>query len=402
MAAPTSNTTLTIDMITREALRILHQKLNFIGNINRSYDDSFAKKGAKIGDTLRIRLPNQYTVSSGAALALQDVVEDKTTLSITNQHHVDLQFNSSDLTLKIDDFSERFIKPAMAVLAAKIEALTLQAVLPAVPNVIDNSGSAFTLAKVLQARKVLTDNLAPNDDRTVILDTQANVDLITDVKGLFNDSATISKQYREGMVGRTAGFDFFENTLLPRFTSGSSTTGTISGAVTTNGASSLVTGAAVTFKKGDVFTVGSSGTGTYQVHPESKDTTSTLQQFTVTADVTAGTTVNFWPPIYTSGAKQNVNSSGIQNGATLTKVGSASEVFAQSVAFHKDAFTFATADLQMPDGVDMASRQVFDGISMRLVRQYDINYDTFPCRLDVLWGAAAIRPQLACRLYNNS
>lgn len=402
MAAATSNTVLTLDQITREALRVLHQKLNFIGNMNRDYDDSFAKKGAKIGDALRIRLPNQYTVSSGAALALQDVIEDKVSLTINNQHHVDLQFTAADLTLKIDDFSERFIKPAMAVLAAKIEALVFADLLLKVPNVVDNSGSAFTLARSLQARKVLTDNLAPNDNRTFILDTQANVDLLTDVKGLFNSQEVLSKAYKEGIIGRTAGFDWYENTLLPRFTSGSSTTNTISGAVTANGSTSLVTGTAVTFKKGDVFTVGSAGTGTFQVHPESKDTTSTLQQFTVTADVTAGTTVNFWPPIYTSGGRQNVNSSGIQNGATLTKVGSASEVFAPSLAFHKDAFTFATADLQMPDGVDMASRQTYDGISMRLVRQYDINYDTFPCRLDVLWGAAAVRPQLACRVYNNS
>ena len=227
------------------------------------------------------------------------------------------------------------------------------------------------------------------------MNTQDNVDLVTDVKGLFNDSSTISKQYREGMTGRTAGFDFYENTLLQSFTTGSGTTGTVASAVTTNGATSLTTSAAITLKKGDVFTVA----GCFKVHPESKDVTNVLQQFVVTADVTAGTTVNFWPAVYVSGGKQNIQTS--IPAATLTKVGTASQVFNQSLAFHKDAFTFATADLEMPQGVDMASRQNYDGVSMRLVRQYDINYDTFPCRLDVLWGAAAIRPQLACRVYNN-
>lgn len=395
MAAPTSNTTLTLDMITRECLRILHQNTNFIGNVNREYDNSFAKKGAKIGDALRIRLPNQYSVSSGPTLALQDVIEDKTTLTLNNQHHIDLQFSSSDLTLKIDDFSERFIKPAMAVLSAKIEAVALATVLPAVNNAYNGSGSAFTLTKALAVRKILTDNLAPTTDRNFIMNTQDNVDLVTDVKGLFNDSSTISKQYKEGMTGRTAGFDFYENTLLQSFTTGSSTTATVASAVNTNGATSLTTTVAQTFKKGDVFTVA----GCFKVHPESKDVTNVLQQFVVTADVTAGTTVNFWPAVYVSGGKQNIQTS--IPAATLTKVGTASQVFNQSLAFHKDAFTFATADLEMPSGVDMASRQNYDGVSMRLVRQYDINYDTFPCRLDVLWGAAAIRPQLACRVYNN-
>lgn len=395
MPVPTSNTTLTLDMITRECLRILHQSTNFIGNVNREYDDSFAKKGAKIGDTLRIRLPNMYSVSYGAALALQDVIEDKTTLTVNNQHHIDLQFSSADLTMKIDDFSNRFIKPAMSALAAKIEATALALVLPAVNNAYNGSGSAFTLAKALAVRKILTDNLAPTTDRNFIMNTQDNVDLVTDVKGLFNDSATISKQYKEGMTGRTAGFDFYENTLLQSFTTGSSTTATVAAAVNTNGATSLTTTVAQTFKRGDVFTVA----GCFKVHPESKDVTNVLQQFTVTADVTAGTTVNFWPAVYVSGGRQNIQTS--IPAATLTKVGTASQVFNQSLAFHKDAFTFATADLEMPSGVDMASRQNYDGVSMRLVRQYDINYDTFPCRLDVLWGAAAIRPQLACRVYNN-
>lgn len=397
MASPTSNTVLTLDKITSEALRILHQNLNFIGNINREYDDSFARKGAKIGDTLRIRLPNQYTVTSGASLSspIQDVVEEKTTLTVNNQHHVDMQFSSADLTLKLDDFSERFIKPAMSVLAAKIEALTLAAVLPAVNNVYNGSGSAFSLQKALAVRKILTDNLAPSSDRYFVMNTQDNVDIVNDVKALFNDTSTISKQYREGMTGRTAGFDFFENTLLQSFTTGSSTTATVASAVTTNGATSLTTSAAVTLKKGDVFTVA----GCFKVHPESKDVTNVLQQFVVTSDVTAGTTVGFYPAIYVSGGKQNIQTS--IPAATLTKVGTSSQVFNQSVAFHKDAFTFATADLELPGGTDMAARKTFDGISLRLVRDYDINYDTFPCRLDVLWGAAAIRPSQAVRVYNN-
>jgi hypothetical protein len=286
----------------------------------------------------------------------------------------------------------------MSVLAANIESQVLAQVIPEVYNAVNGIGAATTFLQVLTARKILTDNLTPNDNnRNVILNTQANIDIIDAVKGLFNDTATIAKQYKEGMVGRTAGFDFYENTLLQESTSGSSTTATTSGAVTTNGSSSLVVTAAQTYKKGDVFTVA----GSFAVHPETKVATSRLQQYVVTADVTAGTTINFAPAVYTSGPLQNVTAAGIPTGATLTKVGGASAVYKPSLAFHKDAFTFATADLVMPSGVDFARRETMDGISMRIVRQYDIVNDKFPCRLDVLWGAKTIRPQTACRILTN-
>ena len=289
-----ANTILTSSQITREALRILHQKLNFIGNINRQYDDSFAKSGAKIGDTLRIRLPNQYVVRSGATLSAQDTTENQTTLQVNNQVGVDLNFTSVDLTLSLDDFAKRILDPAMAVLSANIESQVLNQVLPDVYNAVNGIGAATTFNQILQARKALADNLTPADgDRCVIMNTQANVDLVDALKGLFNDTATISKQYKEGMMGRTAGFDFYENTLMPESTTGSSTTATVSGAVTTNGSTSLTVSAAQTFKKGDIFTVA----GCFAVHPETKVATSRLQQFVVAADVTAATTVTFAPAV---------------------------------------------------------------------------------------------------------
>ena len=77
-----ANTLLTPTQATREALRILHQKLRFVGSISRQYDDSFAKKGAKIGTSLTIRLPNQYTVRTGATLTAQDTTEASTSLAV--------------------------------------------------------------------------------------------------------------------------------------------------------------------------------------------------------------------------------------------------------------------------------------------------------------------------------
>src|SRR5574343_1649848 len=195
------NTLLTPTAVTREALRILHQKCNFIGNVVREYDDSFAKSGAKIGDSLKIRLPNQYVVRTGATLSAQDTTETSTTLQVATQKGVELNFTSADLTMSLDDFSARILEPAMSVLAANMEADAMSMFLD-VYNNVNNVGSAITFAKLLGGRKVLNDNLAPIDNnRSALLNTQDNVDLIDALKGLFQDSAAITKQYKEGMMG---------------------------------------------------------------------------------------------------------------------------------------------------------------------------------------------------------
>lgn len=397
-----ANSILTPTAVTREALRILHQKLNFVGNINRTYDDSFAKTGAKIGDSLKIRLPNEYVVRTGPTLSAQDTTEISTTLQVATQKGVDLNFTSVDLTLSLDDFSKRVLDPAMAVLAANIEADALS-MMADVYNNVNNIGSAANFRALMNSRKVLNDSLAPMDsNRSVLLNTQDNVDLVDALKGLFQDSTAIKEQYREGSMGRTGGYDFYENTLIQNSLTGTAAAATgytVNGAVTANGSTQVVlaTGS-TTFKKGDIITF----VGANRVHPESKVDTGALQQFVVTADYAGGAgTINISPAIYTSGGRQNVVAAGIANGVAVAKVGGASAIYKPSLAFHKDAFAFATADLVMPQGVDFSSRQVMDGISMRIVRQYDINNDKFPCRLDVLYGYKTIRPQLACRILSN-
>ena len=395
------NTILTPTAVTREALRVLHQKLNFIGNINRTYDDSFAKTGAKIGDSLKIRLPNEYVVRTGATLSTQDTSEISTTLQVATQKGVDLNFTSADLTLSLDDFSQRIINPAMSVLAANIEADALS-MYKDVWNVVDQDATAFTWNTVLNGRKALNDDLAPMDNqRSCLLSTTSSVKLVDALKGLFQDSGEIAKQYKEGKMGRSAGFDFYENTLLTSHTTGTaakSTGYTVNGAVTTNGSVAVtVQTGSTTFKKGDVFTVA----GCYKVHPESKATTADLQKFVVTTDYAGGAgSLTFTPAIYTSGGRQNVVAAGMANSSAIVKVAAgASELMNGDLVFHKDAFAFATADLIMPSGVDFSARENIDGLSMRIVRQYDISNDKFPCRLDIMYGYKAIRPQLAARLH---
>lgn len=395
------NLILTPTAVTRKALQILHQKLNFVGNINRTYDDSFANSGAKIGDSLKIRLPNEYTVRTGANLSVQDTNETSTTLQIATQKGVDITFSSAELTLSLDDFSSRILEPAMAVLAANIEADALS-MYKDVYNIVDNDTAAISFLNIMQGRKLLNDSLAPMDNnRSALLSTDHTAKLVDSLKGLFQDSNAIKQQYREGMMGRTGGFDFYENTLLANHATGTApktTLYTVNGAVTTNGATAVTvqTGTA-TFKAGDVFTVA----GCFRVHPETKVSTGVLQQFVVAADYAGGAgSLTFAPAIFTSGGRQNVVAAGMANSSAIVKVGAgASELLTPSMVFHRDAFAFATADLVMPKGVDFAAREVYDGISLRTVRQYAISTDTMPCRIDVLYGYKTIRAQLAARIH---
>jgi len=392
-----ANTLLTPTAVTRESLRILHQKLNFVGNVTRDYDDSFAKSGAKIGDTLKIRLPNQYTVRSGATLSAQDTVESSVSLQVGTQKGVDLNFTSVDLTLSLDDFSKRIIEPAMAVLAASIESDALS-MYKDVNQSIWNGGAAATYNKALDTRIRLQNSLAPVSDRTMLLDPLAMGDVVKDTKSLFNDQSAIAKQYREGAMGRVAGYDWYENTLMPSHlrgdANGSYVCNTSTG-ITSGTATITLSAGSGTIKKGDVFTIA----GVNEVHPETKVDTGRLQQFVATADGT--TSVAVYPTPVTSGAKQNIVINSAGAGKAVVVAGTASTAVQTGLAFQKGAFAFATADLVMPEGVDWAAREVYDGISMRIVRAYDINNDKFPCRLDVLYGYKTIRPELAVRYHNN-
>jgi hypothetical protein len=392
------NSLLSPTIITREALRILHANLNFVGNINKQYDNQFANAGAspsgKIGPSLTIRMPNQYTVRTGAALSTQDTVETSQVLTVSTQKGVDTVFSSQDLTLTIDEFSDRYLKPAMSVLATSIEADALT-MINDVYNTWVSAGS-FAYVDFAQARKLLNLSLAPNTDRCATMTSGHVVSFLDAIKGFFNPQESVSKPYLSGKIGKVNGFDTYENTVLNPFQSGTAapTTGYTATLTSGSGVAVLAAGA-TTFKKGDVVTFATVNT----VDPETKATRGSLQQFVVTADYAGGAgNLSISPTPVTSGAAQNVTNVGA--GLAVVKVtGAASALVNQSLLFHPEAFTFVSADL-----IDVSkfgawgARQVMDGISMRIARQYDISSDTIPCRIDVLYGYKTLRPQLAARV----
>ena len=391
-----SNSILTPTAVTRESLRVLHQKANFIGSINRQYDDSFAKTGAKIGENLKIRMPNQYTVTDGAVLNVQDTTETSQTLTVSSRKHVGMNFSVQDLTMSLDDFSKRIIDPAMSVLAAAIEADAMTMALKSANAIF---GSTASYSDVLAGRVKMQQALAPLSDRTANLCSQDMADLVDGNKALFNDQSQLAKAYREGFMGRAAGFDFMENTLWPGFTTGSE-----DGAYVVNTSTGITSGSAViavtagtgTLVVGDVFTIA----GVYSVHPETKASTGVLKPHVVATAYAGGAgNVTVVEALVTSGATQNctIVSAGASKAVVVS--GTASTAYTTSLLYQKDAFTFATADLMMPKNTNWGAREVIDGISLRIVQDYDIVNDTMPCRVDILYGFKDLRPGHATRLH---
>jgi hypothetical protein len=397
-----SNSILTIDMITRKALEILENNLVITRNVNRQYDDSFAVEGAKIGSTLRIRLPDRALVTDGAALQVQDDNEQYTTLTVNNQKHIGVNFTSAELTMQLDDFAERVLKPRISQLASSIDADVANAY-KTIGNSVGTPGTTPSTSLVLlQAQQKLNENAAVMSPRYATVNPAANAGLVEGMKGLFNPTDTISKQFKNGMMGTgVLGFEEINmSQSIKQFTTGTraATGNTTGAAVTSEGATTLTltVGSGELIAAGDVFTIADC----YAVNPQTRESTGSLFQFVALSSSTTTTTATVTvAPIYSaSNALATVNTLPA-TGKAVVFVGAASTQYAQNLVYHKDAITFATADLLLPQGVDMASRAVHNGISLRVVRQYDINNDRMPCRIDVLYGYSTIRPQMGVRLW---
>ena len=390
-----ANSTLTIDMVTREALRVAHEKAQFIGTVDRQYDSSFANTGAKTGASLRVRKPNQYIRRQGSrVMNVQDQTEASGTITVATQDGVDMRFNSAELALSIDDFSKRYIEPAMSVLVSGIESDFLAFATKAVWNVAGTAGTGITTLTVPgAARAKLNQGLAPKDgNRFVQMDSVTMGGMVEGLKGLFQDSSQIKEQYREGMIGRTGMADWYENERLWTMTMGSDVdsvtindAGFVSGdtVVTITGSTGHAVGQVVTFA------------GCKAVHAETKAVFPHLQQFVITA--VSGNDITISPTPVTSGATQNVNAMP-SNGAAVTFVGVNSASYIQPLMYHKEAFQFVTADLPLMDDSIKCVRRTQDGLSMRVWQGSDIVNDNLLMRIDILYGMAALRPEWACRL----
>ena len=412
-----ANQLLTISMITNEALMVLENELTFSSEVIRNYDDQFAVTGAKIGATLNVRRPGRFIGTTGPALNVEDFNETSVPVTLSTQFHVDTQFTSQDLALSLDSFSDRILKPAVAAIANNIDFAGTTMAKNNTANIVGTAGSPPTsLLTYLTAGAYLDSEGAPRDGRrSCIVEPFTGATIVDSLKGLFVPNDKIGMQYSKGMMGRdSAGMNWKMDQNIVSQTFGSYSTATLACATTT-ATGFLTTGWASTstialtattavagLKQGDTFTIA----GVYAVNPQNRQAygSNKLRNFVVTADVTvatSGTTsVTVSPAVITAGQFQNVTIPSPSATAVVTPFDKTGAVSPQNIVMHKNAFTLATADLELPDGVHFAGRASDKelGLSMRIVRQYTINNDSIPTRVDVLYGWAPLYPELACRV----
>lgn len=418
------NSILTIDMITREAVRLFKNSNLFVQNIDTQYDGSFAVDGAKIGSSLRIRLPNDYTVNNGPAMSLQDTTEQYTTLNVTSQKNVAVPFTTAERTMDLDDYGERIMAPMINNLAGDVAATIMLGSEGGVCNLVANVDGTAALNSVsatgaiievnsrafLRAGALLDDNSADQMSRNVVNDPTTDADTTNSMQGLLNPATEISAQWRSGMMKNGLGFErWFRDQTVIKHTTGTFSAGGTVNLGTQTGQSINVNAITGTLKKGDIITFA----GVNAVNRVTKQPLGTLRQFVILADVaTTGTVVTIYPALtpgvvntgavygYDPVQYQTVDFSPI-NGAAMKLVTQSGEVYRKSIAYVKKAITMATADLVLPKkAVEEAARANYDGIAMRVLTDYLPNSDQLATRVDVLFGFKYIRPEWCCIVAN--
>jgi hypothetical protein len=402
-----ANSLLTINMITREAIRLFINTNAFIQNIDRQYDDQFAVTGAKIGTTLRIRLPNDYIVTDGPGLSLQDTAEQQITLTLATQRHVDVAFTTAERTLSLDDYSDRVLKPKVNALCGNVASTVMTNIAEASSNITFNAAADNTILKptseqFLTAGAILDDNSAPmlgtKGDRKIVNDPWTDARTVNSLTGLLNPSGPLTEQYMYGTMKQGLGFSWFRDQTVIKHTTGSfSAGGAVAGANQT-GTSITVTAITGTLKMGDIVVFD----GVNAVNRVTKQTTGMQRQFVVTGDVAAGgTAVGIYPALVPAQGGSAVQYQTVDvspaNGAQMSLVTNASSTYRKSLAYAPEAITMVTADLFMPTkGVIEASRQSMDGVSMRSLSAYLPGTDQVADRLDVLFGSLMVRGEWTC------
>lgn len=396
-----ANSILTINMITREAVRLWKNTNAFIQNIDQQYDDSFAKVGAKIGTQLRVRLPNDFTVRTGAAAQIQDTTEQSTTLVVATQKGVDVSFSSVDRTMSLDDYSERILAPCINNLAGAIAYDIMSGVDGGVANLVSNTDSngniiTPTLQTWLQAGASLDLNSAPTGRRKIVQDPMTQARTVATLSGLLNPINDISRQYTTGTMAQAVGFEWMMDQTVLKHTTGTFSAGTVNGANQT-GLTLTVNAITGTLAIGDIITIANVNA----VNRITKQTTGQARQFVLTAAASNGaTSLSIYPaivpPVGTSQQQYQTTDSSPANAAAITLATPASSVFRKNIAFTPEAITMATADLVLPQqGIVEGARESFDNISMRMITDYTVGTDQLITRLDVLYGYLYVRPEWA-------
>jgi hypothetical protein len=408
-----ANSILTPSMITRYGIKMFLNTNYFIQNVNRQFENQFGIEGARIGQQLRIRYPNQYVVTDGPGASVQDTIEQQFLLTVATQRHVDVAFTSVETTLDVDDYMERIVLPRVNALAANVALQVMTNTANSVRNIVANVDAnnnilAITDTPIALARALLEENSAPDFGtqgvRKCVLAPRSDARLQQALRGLFNPVDSISRQYKSAMMYEALGLRFFEDQSVVSHTTGSATTGTVNGASQT-GNTLTINALNGTLNAGDVITIA----GVNAVNRTNFASLGTLAQFVVTAAAANGaTSLSVYPAIippasaapyaglsYTPQQYQTVTASPANN-AVITPFANASVTYRENMVYAPDAITLVVAPLWIPPnekGVIAAARHSFDDLSMRSLVAYEPSTDQPVDRLDILFGSGVPRPE---------
>lgn len=410
-----ANRTLTADIIAAEAITILDNELVMAKKVFRGYEDDFSKKvnGYKVGETISIRKPTDFTVRDGAVMNVQDVTEGKTTITVDKRKGIDFKFTSQDLTLNIGELSERVIKPAMVQLANQVDT-DLMALYKNVPNWVGTPGQIVnSYTDFAKAPERLDEYAVPQDMRCAVLAPADHWGLLGSQTALYMQDVA-KGAYRKGSMGEIGGVDTYMSQNVPTLT-----VGTRTGSILIDLSITATTidyddvkdsnqqtihidalgGATQTIAAGEVFTID----GVYAVNPVTKAPLSFLKQFTVVTAATGSgseTDLVISPAMIWTGAFKNVDVQGVTdlNNQAVTFLGTASTNYRQNMVFHQNAFALVTVPLISPPGAVDVARKSYKGLNVRVIPVYDGVNDESAWRLDILYGTKAIDPRLATRL----
>lgn len=408
-----ANSLITPSIIAKEALVQLENNLTMSNNVHREYKKEFVK----VGDTVSIRKPVKFYAADGKTRVNQDVEEANTSITVDNQKHVSWKFSSKDLTLTVEDYSERYIKPAMIALANTMDRAG-HSLYKTVWNHVGTPGTTPNdFAKVAAAAQRMDEMAVSSDMRKLVTNPAAGYAIAGTAQALYMNGVN-KDAYRKGAIGEIAGFDTFRSQNVTNHTVGAlggtplvnggsqavtyaNSKSTNSQDLVTDGWSNSVTGV---LKAGDVITLA----GVFAMNPVPGEGSTGklqmpyLQEFVVLADADSNgsgqATLSISPAIITSGPYQTVNAEPADNAAITVKTGTAATAYPQNLAFHKNAFALVTCPLELPDGVEFKARETHKGLSARVVKQYSIDADDDIIRIDILYGWKSIYPDLAARL----
>lgn len=412
MALGTNNTTQmkNLGVIAKLAAGTLVDNLQFCRTIDKADKSDFdGKNGYKAGDTIQVNVPAIYIPGNSFDItsSIQAINETRVPLALDIIQSVGVDIDSRELAYNIglESVYTRVIKPTVQGIAQNVERICLERAMTSTYNIVGTAGAtAFDTSTILSAGARMSDLLAPRKDRSVLLTPAAEAAAVNARKGFVNDPNKLSKQYIDGAMGSADGFDYYSNSLLPNLTTGTAAGAhTVTTTVSTQGQATLnITGTgSQTLTAGMTFTVA----GVNAVHPQTKADLGFLQQFVITANATASggaySAVQISPAMFTTGSLQNITAFPTSSAVVTLGAGvgnTASTTFRQNFAYHKSAFRMVSVPLVQPEAVEMAAQETFEGVTVAIVRAFDVRTRAMITRVDFLGGFCAPRPLWACRI----